>query len=108
MASNLYHGIEEEDSAVFPRVIMCDFKIRTIANPKPYTIQCVLMMNYINEKLYFVLYFWFAFLGIVNVLSCLYQLAMVLVPWFQSRRVRKALAVNQVGMLCLHFSGLFC
>lgn len=96
MAYKLYQGMEEDDSLVFPKVIMCDFKIRTIANPHPYTVQCILPPNYIHEKLYLALYFWFIFLAIANAVNCLYQFVMVLMPGFQARAIRKTLSKNKV------------
>uniref|UniRef100_A0A183CIR8 Innexin n=1 Tax=Globodera pallida TaxID=36090 RepID=A0A183CIR8_GLOPA len=47
---SVLQGQEWRESAVFPRVIMCDFAVRRLANPQRHTIQCVIMMNMINEK----------------------------------------------------------
>lgn len=46
----LLRGEEWRESVVFPRIILCDFAIRRLANPQQHTVQCVIMLNLINEK----------------------------------------------------------
>uniref|UniRef100_A0A0K0D4Q0 Innexin n=1 Tax=Angiostrongylus cantonensis TaxID=6313 RepID=A0A0K0D4Q0_ANGCA len=62
MSSNIIQGKEWKETSIFPRVIMCDFQIRRLANLQRHTVQCVIMMNMINEKLYLFLYFWLVFI----------------------------------------------
>lgn len=45
------------------------------------------MMNLINEKLYFVLYFWFVFLAILNVANFLWYLCLMMIPHLRTRSV---------------------
>ncbi|CAM4866003.1 unnamed protein product [Rotaria socialis] len=64
---NLLSGRECCRSARFPRVTMCDFEIRTMADHiHKHTIQCVLPVNLFNEKIFIFIWFW---LVIVSILS---------------------------------------
>lgn len=61
-----------EDSYVaFPRVTLCDFKIRgqDLGNVQTYTVQCVLPVNLYNEKIYMFLWFWMIAIALASVVS---------------------------------------
>ncbi|TKR72442.1 hypothetical protein L596_019885 [Steinernema carpocapsae] len=77
---DIYFGKEWVESPIFPRVIMCDFEVRRLANRQRHTVQCVIMMNMINEKLYLFLYVWFIFVGIVTFVNFLYNVALFSLP----------------------------
>lgn len=51
-----------------------------MANQQRWSVQCVLMMNMINEKLYLFLYFWLMFVAIVSLLNFFYCFVMIVVP----------------------------
>ncbi|KAK6744430.1 hypothetical protein RB195_011251 [Necator americanus] len=117
MASNIVHGHEWKETSVFPRVIMCDFQIRRLANLQRHTVQCVIMMNMINEKLYLFLYFWFFFLGIVTVINFFYFLVVMLLPALRAKLVllnmdadrNRGLSQNEMKRFiheCLHPDGV--
>ncbi|VDK63621.1 unnamed protein product [Anisakis simplex] len=80
-------GKEWSESPIFPRVIMCDFQVRRLGNLQRHTVQCVIMMNMINEKLYLFLWFWFIFVGICTLLNFFYYLFVMGIPRLRAQLV---------------------
>lgn len=65
-----FWGIERimknESSKMFPRVTLCDFKIRQLHNVQHYTVQCVLPHNVFNEKIFVILWYWLIVMAIIT------------------------------------------
>lgn len=74
----MQHVIRGEEwtasSERFPKVTLCDFKVRQNTNVHRYTVQCVLPINMFNEKIFTIVWFLFLFVALVTVIS--------LIHWF--------------------------
>ncbi len=64
----------------FPRVTMCDFKVRRLGNIHRYTVQCTLPINLYTEKIYMFLWFWMVFVAVCTAISFCTWLGRVLSP----------------------------
>ncbi len=59
-------------SRIFPKISMCDFRIREVGNPKVshrYTVQCVLPINLFNQQIFTFIWFWYTIVLLVNIYS---------------------------------------
>ncbi len=67
--TNTYSVENSAESVYFPKVVMCDFRIREFGHPNfshRYTIQCVLPINLYNQQIFTFLWFWFLILFFAN------------------------------------------
>ncbi|ELT87275.1 hypothetical protein CAPTEDRAFT_93311 [Capitella teleta] len=67
----LYQGEDWSISSRFPRVTMCDFRIRHMNQLHRYVVQCVLPINLFNEKIFIFVWFWLCFLAMCTIISFL-------------------------------------
>lgn len=75
VVNDLMNGRDWHKSGAFPRVTYCDFEIRQAARemrPLQFSLQCVLMINMINEKIFLFIWFWLITLAAVGVLNLFY------------------------------------
>lgn len=60
---------------VFPKVTKCNFyKYGQSGSIQKHDALCVMALNVINEKIYVVLWFWFAFLSVISVLAIVWRI----------------------------------
>ncbi|CAI5453437.1 unnamed protein product [Caenorhabditis angaria] len=66
-----FKGTAEHESSIFPRVVLCDFKIRTLGQLQNHTVSCIMMLNMIIEKVYVMFYFWIIFVAVATTMATL-------------------------------------
>ncbi|KAL3114498.1 hypothetical protein niasHT_011627 [Heterodera trifolii] len=80
------------DSAIFPRISLCDIQIRRLGDTPRYTLQCHLRINTYNEKIYLFIWWGFGLVAILTTINFVYYLfVLLLFPWTQERSVRHLL-----------------
>ena len=63
-------GISELiDTSSFPKRTLCDFTFRELASNHAYTVECILPLNIIVEKMYVFLYVWFIILALITLVD---------------------------------------
>lgn len=80
----------------FPRVNLCDFDLRQLANIQRYTMQCAIPVNLFNEKLFIILWFWFTLITVVSLLNFMFTLIVALMSNSRKNFVKKYLRLNEI------------
>ncbi|KAL3114496.1 hypothetical protein niasHT_011625 [Heterodera trifolii] len=89
---SLLNGQNWQDSAIFPRISLCDIQIRRLGDTPRYTLQCHLRINTYNEKIYLFIWWGFGLVAILTTINFVYYLfVLLLFPWTQERSVRHLL-----------------
>lgn len=91
---HLVEGIEMVDSIRFPRVTLCDFKIRKLATVQSYTVQCVLPINLFNEKIFIFIWFWLVFVAVLSSANFLVWCYTMIFRQHRVRYLKKFLRIN--------------
>ncbi|KFD49456.1 hypothetical protein M513_09641 [Trichuris suis] len=90
----LLSGVEWQESGAFPRVTLCEFAVRILGNVNRYTVQCVLMINMFNEKIFLLTWCWVAALLTLNVIHVIRWLLTLSVPHWHIGPTARLLSVH--------------
>nr|BAE78813.1 innexin4 [Dugesia japonica] len=90
---DLLRGLHWADSGHFPRVTFCDFQAKKLGKNHLYTLQCVLPINMILEKVFIILWFWIVLLFIINIFSFINWTGRLLQSRFRVQFIRKHLHI---------------
>ncbi|KAI0983548.1 hypothetical protein GJ496_011786 [Pomphorhynchus laevis] len=99
LLNNVIKGEEWKINENFPRVTLCDFTVRNLAdNNHRHTIQCVLPVNIFNEKIFIFLWFWYSLIIILNLVS-ISRYILYLSPFKRQQFVKKHLDISDCGQV---------
>ncbi|XP_060566815.1 uncharacterized protein LOC132725654 [Ruditapes philippinarum] len=90
----LNSGESMRESPRFPRVTLCDFRIRQLQNIQRWTVQCVLPINLFNEKIFIFLWFWFFFIAFLCGFNLVKWLFLIVLKRNNYQYVKKYLTIT--------------
>uniref|UniRef100_A0A7E4V9U9 Innexin n=1 Tax=Panagrellus redivivus TaxID=6233 RepID=A0A7E4V9U9_PANRE len=91
MVYNALTNVYWEESGVFPRVTFCDFNQPALGTENTRTVQCVLMVNMLNEKIFVAAWLWLAALLVICISNLIYSAVVLYTPQFRRTIARKYL-----------------
>ncbi|VDO64161.1 unnamed protein product [Heligmosomoides polygyrus] len=93
---DIISGVEWEKSGYFPRSAICDFEVRQVANIQKYSVQCVLVINIFNEKIFVILWFWYLMLFAAAAFTFISWFFLLLFPCFSKWFVEQHLQLSSL------------
>ncbi|VBB27949.1 unnamed protein product [Acanthocheilonema viteae] len=93
---DITNGTEWTTSGYFPRISVCDFTVRQVGNIQRYSVQCVLVINMFNEKIFVFLWFWYLFLVLCTTLSLFYWFIVLTCPCFGRWFISQSLELSEM------------
>ncbi|KAL6743212.1 hypothetical protein Aduo_016285 [Ancylostoma duodenale] len=93
---DIVNGVEWETSGYFPRSAICDFEVRQVANIQKYSVQCVLVINIFNEKIFVILWFWYLLLFLSAAFTFISWFFVLLFPCFSRWFIEQHLELSSL------------
>ena len=87
----LFSGLSVPESRLFPRITLCDFRVRELGEQHVYTVECILVINIFLEKMYFLLWIWFVTLLCVTIIDLIRLVHRVFVSHWRHVFIRESL-----------------
>ena len=91
--SAIIQGEDWSRTSRFPRVTMCDLKVRRLGNIQRYTVQCVLPINLFNEAIFLFIWFWMVFVAFMAMFTLLSWLLKSISETDRIRYIQKHLSL---------------
>jgi hypothetical protein len=85
-------------SSAFPTFTYCKVPFHLDGHQEFDEVSCILTMNYLNEKLYIVAYFWTLIISLISFASAFYATIFFIFPWFRINAVKCRLEKNTLGV----------
>ncbi|CAI5439320.1 unnamed protein product [Caenorhabditis angaria] len=96
---NLLHSeLVDLKGGLFPRMVHCSVDKADLASTHSYSLNCLLAQNFINEKVFLFLYWWFIFAIIVSFCSAIRFSALLFSPRYQRYTTKSLLPCQEYFM----------